>query len=187
MPNHEEYQFWNLPVNNEVLNKFLLCSIAPNQKKLVFNNTSNILINWSSYFYYLRDAVSNFAKIVKINTMSMSLNEFCSIIIAAKKTRIIEFADCKISIDYACDFKNMTGCLIKSLSFIKWFTDSENGWSQSLMNILTGVDSSNNMKNSILKINLANRNKESHETIISEIRDRFQELHHIEICIQNKI
>ena len=140
-------------------------------------------MNWN--FIYLREAVSNFTEFISFEYLKVSSTQFCSLVKAARRVKVINFRSCTISIDDEWYFAEMKSCKIEWINIYRSnLTNSKNEeiCKEGLFSIFSGIANWENLRSSLNKINPYFAGFENDMNKIEhEIRSKFPTLNHIEL------
>ena len=132
----------------------------------------------------MREALSQFTRCILFNETVFSQESFCLVIKAIKGVETVEFGSCTIITDSECNFGEMNGCKLKTISLHKSDDEYYSNWVHNrkrLHNILAGIDKCENLRNSIKRIRLFSEfNEELAEEFSDEVSKNFPRLKHID-------
>ena len=161
-------------------------SIVKDQFDVTFNWNSQVTLDWSRYFFSLRDVASKWVNIFKLDHMRISTAEFCSIVSAAKNSYYLEFYSWTLLTDSECDFGKMKRCLIKVLDFSMSGHPRYSNWVENkdrLINIVKGILKCRNFKKAVESMYVTKGLSKCYGSdLIKEIEDRVGKAKKIQIA-----
>ena len=164
----------------------MINSISSNQKKLQITNWDKT-INFSKYFFSFREAMHKWTKEISISGFIIGFSHFCSIVKAARGTNYLIIQNWAILTDYEWDFGKMNWCKITTLDMKFSGEELLSNWMEKinrLLNILTGIDLWENLRNSLQKINLYYLDTNADLNKLKDQLLKYPRLKHIEIQIK---
>ena len=176
--------FKDLLKPSEDLHKFLLNSIWRDYSRLNINSFREII--WADYFDGLREASSKWTDFLIIQSMIFTLNEFCSLVKAAKRAKNLVFILCGIYTDSKCEFGEMNNWKVElidlsycgSIHFSNWVENQDR-----LNNILWGINECKNLRISLKRLNISYDCPEENKITESDIKNKFEYIQDIEISL----
>ena len=145
----------NAPGESEYLNDFLINSIDNNQNEFVISGENSNNINWSSYFFTLREAVSRTINKCSIYNFNITGYEFCTIVKSSKNVAFLDFQRCKILTDDEWDFDEMDKYSISSMFLFLCGNSEYSNWDDNperFLNILSGIKNCLSLYSSLTQI-----------------------------------